>query len=732
MTEDQLNTARAAQWHQNASPLLTLDDAKTWLDLQGLCLFLPRRVQLPSPAPSFVEACLGQTAATPPRPAIETATELMVRLTAEGHLVPLNLLGMLSEQPDFLVTQEALTWVAAIRGERDWKSAPAGRTAPLLVEIWKQLEQNGAMEAGEIRTALGREVTEAAVLRALVELWGGLRVIPRYEAGRATAWNLLKAEYPKQLAAGANTSQITALSALISLYLQAAIAATGEETEIFLSPLTARSRIREVVHGLTATRQIGAVSLGTQTLLHIAGALPEFAEPEAQESEAPAASDSGTAPEAPRLQRTSFDRRPPRPVRKEKQDEGSGFRPKRFAAGSRESRPGGPKREGRAGGFERPAFGKRPYPPRSREEGQERERTPFRKPFDRPRPSGEGGEEQERRPLGEKKFFGNRGGKPGGRPAGKFGPKLGAKAGGRPGSGPGAKFGSKFGSASGGRPDGGRPRPPREGGEEQERRPFGERKPFGAPTGKRTERPGGRPAGRSAPKFGAKPGGRPGARPGAKFGAKPGFAAGGKRDRGFGGGTGEDRPRSEGFGGGFKRPAAGKRFDGPRPPRAPRPDQEGAGRPFEQRKSFGPRPGRSGPPTGKFAGRPGARPFPPRRDDGDAKSHEGGSRPPSRRSFGGGEERPKGEGGERKSFGGARGGFGGKRKPFGDSTGKPRFSKSGTGGASSRTGSRPGGKPGKPGGFGKKKFSPGGSKPFPKSGPRKSGPRKPRREEPGE
>ena len=51
-------------------------------------------------------------------------------------------------------------------------------------------------------------------------------------------------------------AQATALSALISLYLDTVIAATSDEIETFLSPLAPRSRIREVVSGLTTTRQL--------------------------------------------------------------------------------------------------------------------------------------------------------------------------------------------------------------------------------------------------------------------------------------------------------------------------------------------------------------------------------------------------------------------------------------------------------------------------------------------
>jgi hypothetical protein len=285
LDQQQLQIARAALWHQTAAlgpsvpdpsaPLRTFDAAAQWLDDIGLCLFLPRHTQLPAPAPSFVEACLGAPAVTPAPPAIAEATEFLTRLVGERRIVPLNLLGAFSEQPDFLVTPEILPWVAAVRGDRQWKAAPAGRTTPIVIRAFEALDREGELTAIEVREIVGHEITEAAALRALMELWTGLRAMPIAVMGEPTRWTLLKNRFPAQLATGANTSQTTALSALLSLYLRSAVAATAEEAEVFLSPLTARSRIREVVHGMMATRQVLTTPVASQTLLFLDGSLPE-------------------------------------------------------------------------------------------------------------------------------------------------------------------------------------------------------------------------------------------------------------------------------------------------------------------------------------------------------------------------------------------------------------------------------------------------------------------------
>jgi hypothetical protein len=66
---------------------------------------------------------------------------------------------------------------------------------------------------------------------------------------------------------------------LASIYLQAVIAAGMEEVELFLAPLTARSKVREVLRGLVATRQVHTISLGHAPHYYVAGTLPEFAAP---------------------------------------------------------------------------------------------------------------------------------------------------------------------------------------------------------------------------------------------------------------------------------------------------------------------------------------------------------------------------------------------------------------------------------------------------------------------
>ncbi|UWZ86161.1 hypothetical protein [Occallatibacter riparius] len=248
----------------------------------GLCLFLPKRQFSTTLAPSFVEAVAGQHNSTPDQKQIAHAEELLVRLEEKGVAVRLNLLGTPGEQPDYVVAAWVLPYVYALRGDRDWRRTPqltgSRAVSPLAIQLYKRLESHGEATVADLKQALGQGLTEMGVLRAITELWQQLRIIPMVAApGKAAKWQLLRVRFQKAIAEGASTSQVTAISVLASIFLQAVIAASMEEVEIFLSPLTARSKIREVLRGLVATRQVHTLSLGHAPHFYVAGTLPEFA-----------------------------------------------------------------------------------------------------------------------------------------------------------------------------------------------------------------------------------------------------------------------------------------------------------------------------------------------------------------------------------------------------------------------------------------------------------------------
>lgn len=283
MTSEQLEASRAERMRLNGVGTPAFEDTRTWMEETGLCLFLPHRQHSSFVAPSFVEAVAGQRNPAPDAKQITQAEDLLIRLEKDDVAVRLNLLGQPGERPDFVVAAWVLPYVYALRGDRDWRRNPqltgSRQVSPLAVETYKLLEAGDAT-IPQLKHALGREVTEQAVLRAITELWQQLRIIPVVSApGQTAHWQLLRQRFQKAIAEGASTSQVTAISVLASIYLQAVIAASMEEVELFLAPLTARSKIREVLRGLVATRQVHTLQMGHAPHFYVAGTLPEFSAP---------------------------------------------------------------------------------------------------------------------------------------------------------------------------------------------------------------------------------------------------------------------------------------------------------------------------------------------------------------------------------------------------------------------------------------------------------------------
>jgi hypothetical protein len=328
---------------------------------------------------------------------------------AEGLAVPLNLLGpgagtvhagAPGDTPDFVASTAVFSYIFTLRGDKAWKQPPATsgalKVSNLALAIHEALSRRGALSAYDLTTEVGKEVTEAAVLRALGELWTHLRVLPLAQPdGAATLWELSSARFTKQIKAGANAGQPSALSALISLYLGQAVVAAEDEIESFLSPLASRSRIRDVIHALLAARELDTIAIEGRTMLHVAGALPAFLAPAVVETEEEATGEigveanaveaDGSGDAAPRI--TKFVAKP-RKI-------GTGYlakaKPSKFAAKSfGDAKPGfksgfGAKPRFGSGSTERPGAG---FKRAGFAAAPDRERRPFRKPdaggFDKP------------------------------------------------------------------------------------------------------------------------------------------------------------------------------------------------------------------------------------------------------------------------------------------------------------------------------------------------------------
>ena len=703
--EPQIAAARAAAWHQAGDAVLTLEAARTWLNEYGLVLFAPRGASLGAPMPSFVEATLGAAKPTVALAETETARGLVARLVGEGSALPLNLLGGPGDLPDFVVSAQTFPFVFTLRGDKGWKRPPetsgAVKVTPLGLRVYELLAEKGAMTIADMVPEIGREVTESAIARALNELWQLLRVIPVLQQGEGeTLWELTTTRFLKAVKAGANAGQPTALSALVSLYLTQVFVASEEETAGFLSPLTARSRVREVLHGLIAGRQLAEGVVNGKAVLYVPDALPDFAafaEPDADEAEEDSAEVSGETTEGEQAADGEAGAEAPKERIRRFAGEGAAAKDRNFRGKplNREGAAGRgasdrPRREGssrgpqesrgpREGGAER-----RPFAPRT--DRADRADRPVRRDGDAERPA-------RRAPAGDRPSFAKpwdeeRGSRPPRRNEGErpFRPRTeGAGGSDRP-----ARTGDDRRPPR--RDFGGGERPAfrrRDAGDGQERGagPRGDR-PFRA----RPEGGGDRPFRPRSSEGGDRP-----------FRARP--AAGGDRPyrpRPEGGGDRPFRPRPEGGG---DRPYRPRPEGGDRPFR-PR-SAEGGDRPFRARPAGGgDRPFRPRPEGG------GDRPFRPRSAEGGDRPYRprpegGGDRPFRPRTEGGGDRpfrpRPAGGGGDRpyrsREGGDAGEGRPSRRPPFAGRSegGAPRGAR--PGGFGDRKGPRPGG----PGGFGPKK-----------------------------
>ncbi len=606
-TAEQLAATRASLWHQNGQPLLTLESLRAWVNDAGLVLYARRPQQLPAPMPTLVEAVLGTPNAEPGLAEVEQARSLMARLVAEGSAVPLNLMGTTTDVPDFICSAAVFSYLFTLRGDKAWKQPPATlgavKVSPLGLATYEAIARRVTLTAAELATELGKEVTEAAVLRGLVELWAQLRVLPVPQQDGTAMWELTSTRLTKQIKAGANAGQPTALSALISLYLGMTVVATEDEIETMLSPVAPRSRIRDVVHALLGARQLETIAIDGRTVVYLAGALPAFAGVGMPEESAAASATVETIAAEGRISKF---------VPKAKKV-GTGYA-KKFTARPEADR-------------ERRPFQKKPF------EGASK--PSFTRPWEEKRPAAAGTGEASDRPR-KASFDRPKRAESGGKPAfgakPRFGDRQGSDGGTRPtfrrdeGRGPGER---RSGGDLRGKERGADERPrreytprgssagnSREGGKTFERKPnFGGKPAFGARAafGQRDEGSGRPEAGSTRPPRREFPGGaRPGGerRPGS-YAARPqgeGFGVGGRKPPFAGRTAGPTRPSADA---GLEAPRrVFRKFDAPRFDK-PRSDRPGSGKESSDRpkRPFNPdgpvRPAFSG--GGKrYSGKPGA------------------------------------------------------------------------------------------------------------------------------
>jgi hypothetical protein len=415
MTEQELRQLRRVKWRlENAErPMRTLEDAQEFIDAVGFATLYPMKPAML--APTFLGAYVGDDANLPTwqhaysDARAQEALPLMVRLLRSKGAYEANLFG----ESNFLVSASVFPYFYALVGDKNPKHDPkkfsTTKTSPLANDIFKLIQEKGALTKQQMQEQLGGAPSNVAIDRALHELWTPLK-ITRVDnvPGQGSSWDAMYRWSPDAMTEGIQLSQQEALSALVSKYLDAVVAAEQSEVEDFFSNFTSRAKTRDAIHALLAAREFSFVMVGSKTMLQMTPAREVFV---------PKVRDTRPVTIVPVAER---------PVSKP-----------RFGKGDRKfgGRPGGGGFERRDRKVDRPrpvgsdatTAGDRPTQPRDAEGNY------------KPRPAGD------RKPPSGKKFGGPK--KFG---AGKFG-------GGKKFGGQGNKFGGK--KFGGGKKFSGRPRP---------------------------------------------------------------------------------------------------------------------------------------------------------------------------------------------------------------------------------------------------------------------------------
>ncbi len=275
MHDQQLHDLRREKWRLNGRPVRTIEDAREFIESVGFCLLYPQRPALL--AATFVGAYKGSDDKLPtPQmafadPEAHEAKHLMVRLLREKTAYEANVF------PDnnFIVSSAVFPYFYGLVGDRNPRQTPkAGARSEyslLAVHAFQHLQKEGPISKHRLRELLGGDISEAALDRALDELWARLRITRvDYTRDEGVFWDVLFRWSPEAVKEGMHVSVAESLTALVSKYLDSVVAARQEEVENFFSNLIGRARVREAINALQAARELSFVHVGGRVMLQVA------------------------------------------------------------------------------------------------------------------------------------------------------------------------------------------------------------------------------------------------------------------------------------------------------------------------------------------------------------------------------------------------------------------------------------------------------------------------------
>lgn len=281
MTDLELQQARAEKWRLQGQPVRTLEEARGFIESVGFCSMYPLRP--PVLVPTFVGAWVGADDRLPTwqhafeDPRAQAATELMVRLLRDRAAFEANLFG---ENNNFLVAGSVFPYFYALVGERNPKQppkpGPRSEYSQLAADAF-EIIRRAPISKLKLRETLGRELSLAALDRALTELWSKLRITRvDYSPDEGSTWDVLYRWAPEAVREGIGLSIPEALSALVSKYLDCVVAAEPAEVETFLGNFVARSRVKEAINALLAARELSFLRIGDKSMIQVTPAKPVY------------------------------------------------------------------------------------------------------------------------------------------------------------------------------------------------------------------------------------------------------------------------------------------------------------------------------------------------------------------------------------------------------------------------------------------------------------------------
>ena len=271
MTDLELQQQRKAKWRVDGRAVRTIEDARVFVEEVGMLLAYPLRPALA--LPTWIGAYTGSDERLPDAkhafndPRAREADELMVRLLREKAVFESNLLG----EANLLVAASLFPYYYALLKAQETKgTAKVEKLSPLANDVSKVIQQKGPLGKQQLRALLTGDLSLAALDRALAELWSRLKITRvGYSEQEGALWDTFARWAPQAVKEGGALSTAEALSAVLSKYLDAAVAADQDELEAVLSHLAPRSRIKEAVNALLAARELSFLRVGARTLIQI-------------------------------------------------------------------------------------------------------------------------------------------------------------------------------------------------------------------------------------------------------------------------------------------------------------------------------------------------------------------------------------------------------------------------------------------------------------------------------